>query len=186
VSAGREYPLLMVHTGTMKGKSTAAFGMAMRAWAAGLPVRVFQFVKGSKWRPGEETALLALGSVYQQTGQGASVTWTALGLGRPHGEATDRDRQAAAAGWDLVRRELENDRPGFYVLDEFTYPLNWGCIDSTQAVAALTGRSGFKHVVVTGRQAPPELIAAADLVVEMGKVKHPIDTGVRGQRGVEW
>ena len=75
---------------------------------------------------------------------------------------------------------------GFYVLDEFTYPIKWGWVDADDVVAALTGRPGHQHVVITGRDADPRLVAAADLVVQMTKVKHPMDAGQKGQKGIEW
>ena len=81
---------------------------------------------------------------------------------------------------------MQAERHGFYVLDEFTYPLHWGWIDVDEVVDALVDRPGHQHVVITGRYAPEKLIAAADLVVEMTKVKHPMDAGQKGQRGIEW
>ena len=185
----RNRPLLLVHTGEMKGKSTAAFGLALRAWSAGLPIAVFQFVKSAKWRVGEEAAFRALGRVHEQTGEGAPVVWHKMGEGwswiqRP---GTERDHAAEAReGWQQVARDLAAQRYGFYVLDEFTYPMRWGWVDVEQVVATLRERPGHQHVVVTGRDADPRLVAAADLVVAMTKVKHPMDAGQKGQRGIEW
>ena len=185
----RNRPLLLVHTGEMKGKSTAAFGLALRAWSAGLAVAVFQFVKSAKWRVGEEAAFRALGRVHEQTGEGAPVVWHKMGEGwswiqRP---GTERDYAAEAReGWQQVARDLAAQRYGFYVLDEFTYPMRWGWVDVEQVVATLRERPGHQHVVVTGRDADPRLVAAADLVVAMTKVKHPMDAGQKGQRGIEW
>jgi cob(I)alamin adenosyltransferase len=185
----RRQPVLAVHTGTGKGKSTAAFGMALRAWNAGWPIVVFQFVKSEKWKVGEEAAFRALGEVHDAKGIGAPVTWHKMGEGwswiqRPGAE---RDHAAEAAeGWAQIRRDLAAERYRFYVLDEFTYPMKWGWIDVADVVDTLRGRPGSQHVVVTGRDAAPELIAAADLVTEMGKVKHPMDAGRKGQQGIEW
>ncbi len=185
----RRQPVLAVHTGAGKGKSTAAFGMALRAWHAGWPVVVFQFVKSPKWRVGEEAALRALGEHHAATGAGAPVTWHKMGegwswLARPGDE---RDHAAEAAeGWAQVRRDLAAERYRFYVLDEFTYPMKWGWVDVADVVATLRGRPGSQHVVVTGRDAAPELVAAADLVTDMTKVKHPMDAGRKGQQGIEW
>ena len=119
----RHQPLLVVHTGDMKGKSTAAFGMALRAWNAGLPVAVYQFVKSGKWRVGEEQALRALGEVHERTGRGAPVQWQSMGAGwswqRKRG--TDADHAAdAREGWRQIQRDLAAQRHGFYGLDEFT------------------------------------------------------------------
>jgi cob(I)alamin adenosyltransferase len=185
----RRQPILAVHTGIGKGKSTAAFGMALRAWSVGWPVVVFQFVKSPKWRVGEEAALRALGEQYAATGQGAPVTWHKMGegwswLARPGDE---RDHAAEAAeGWAQVKRDLAAQRYRFYVLDEFTYPMKWGWVDVADVVSTLGGRPGSQHVVVTGRDAAPDLIDAADLVTEMSKVKHPMDAGRKGQQGIEW
>ncbi|MEV4532628.1 cob(I)yrinic acid a,c-diamide adenosyltransferase [Asanoa sp. NPDC049518] len=185
----RRQPLLAVHTGTGKGKSTAAFGMALRAWNAGWPIVVFQFVKSPKWRVGEETALKALGEHHVNTGGGAPVTWHKMGegwswLARPGDE---RDHAAEAAeGWAQVKRDLAEERYRFYVLDEFTYPMKWGWVDVDEVVATLRGRPGNQHVLVTGRDAAPALVDAADLVTEMTKVKHPMDAGRKGQQGIEW
>ncbi|MFY1694165.1 MULTISPECIES: cob(I)yrinic acid a,c-diamide adenosyltransferase [unclassified Solwaraspora] len=183
--ARRRQPVLAVHTGPGKGKSTAAFGMALRAWSAGWPVVVYQFVKSPKWKVGEEAALRTLGA----SGQGAPVTWHKMGEGwswiqRP---GTERDHAAEAAeGWAQIRRDLAAEAYRFYVLDEFTYPITWGWIDVAEVVSVLRQRPGSQHVVITGRNAAPELIDLADLVTEMTKVKHPMDAGRKGQQGIEW
>jgi cob(I)alamin adenosyltransferase len=183
----RAQPLLLVHTGEGKGKSTAAFGLAMRAWNAGWPIGVFQFVKSAKWRVGEETALRALGQVHEDTGQGGPVTWHKMGSGWSWVQRTpETNEEAAREGWAQVRRDLAAERYRLYVLDEFTYPLHWGWIDTDEVIEVLTSRPGGQHVVITGRNAPPALLAAADLVTEMTKVKHPMDAGRKGQPGIEW
>ncbi|GLZ61190.1 MULTISPECIES: cob(I)yrinic acid a,c-diamide adenosyltransferase [Micromonospora] len=184
----RHRPLLMVHTGQMKGKSTAAFGLALRAWTAGLPVGVFQFVKSAKWRVGEESAFRALGEVHERTGQGAPVAWHKMGEGWSWIQrGGDADHAAdALEGWRQIQRDLAAERYGLYVLDEFTYPMTWGWVDVDEVVATLADRPGFQHVVITGRDADPRLVAAADLVAELTKVKHPMDAGQKGQKGIEW
>ncbi|RFU40608.1 cob(I)yrinic acid a,c-diamide adenosyltransferase [Actinomadura logoneensis] len=181
----RNRPLLVVHTGPGKGKSTAAFGLALRAWNQGWPIGVFQFVKSAKWRIGEEAALRVLG----ESGQGGTVTWNKMGEGwswiqRPGSEA---DHAAdAREGWEQVKRDLAAETYRLYVLDEFTYPMKWGWVDVDDVVATLAARPGAQHVVVTGRDADPRLLEAADLVTEMTKVKHPMDRGQKGQKGIEW
>ena len=185
----RNRPLLVVHTGDMKGKSTAAFGMALRAWNQGWSIGVFQFVKSAKWKVGEESAFRALGELHEQTGQGGPVVWHKMGEGwswaRKSG--TEEDHAAnAREGWAEIKRQLAAERHDFYVLDEFSYLLKWGWLEVDDVVEALTNRPGHQHVVITGRSAPPALIEAADLVVEMTKVKHPMDAGQKGQRGIEW
>ncbi|MEV1206613.1 cob(I)yrinic acid a,c-diamide adenosyltransferase [Microbispora rosea] len=185
----RNRPLVIVHTGEMKGKSTAAFGLALRAWNQGWPVGVFQFVKSAKWRVGEEAALRALGRLHEQTGEGGPVTWHKMGEGwswiqRP---GTEADHAAdAREGWAQIRRDLAAETYGLYVLDEFTYPMKWGWVDVDDVVETLRARPGRQHVVITGRDADPRLVETADLVVEMTKVKHPMDAGQKGQRGIEW
>ncbi len=185
----RNRPLVIVHTGAMKGKSTAAFGLALRGWNQGWPIAVFQFVKSAKWKVGEEAALRALGRLHEQTGEGGPVSWHKMGEGwswiqRPGSEA---DHVAdAREGWEQIKRDLAAETYGLYVLDEFTYPMTWGWVDVADVVETLRARPGYQHVVITGRAADPRLVDAADLVVEMTKVKHPMDTGQKGQRGIEW
>ncbi|MFG2052774.1 cob(I)yrinic acid a,c-diamide adenosyltransferase [Micromonospora sp. NPDC048930] len=184
----RNRPLLIVYTGQMKGKSTAAFGLALRAWTAGLPIGVFQFVKSAKWRVGEENAFRALGELHARTGQGAPVTWHKMGEGWSwiqRGGVADHAADARE-GWRQIQRDLAAERHGLYVLDEFTYPMTWGWVDVDEVVDTLVHRPGFQHVVITGRNADPRLVEAADLVAELTKVKHPMDAGQKGQKGIEW
>ena len=184
----RNRPLVIVHTGDMKGKSTAAFGLALRAWNQGWPVGVFQFVKSAKWRVGEESAFKALGRLHEQTGEGAAVEWHKMGEGWSwiqRGDEQDHARDARD-GWEQIKRDLAAERFGCYVLDEFTYPIKWGWIDVHDVIDTLRDRPGFQHVIITGRDADPALVEAADLVVQMTKIKHPMDAGQKGQRGIEW
>ena len=185
----RNRPLLVVHTGEMKGKSTAAFGLALRGWNQGWSIGVFQFVKSAKWKVGEEAAFRALGRVHAETGEGGPVEWQKMGEGwswaRKAGTEADHAAQAAE-GWAEIRRRIEAQTHQMYVLDEFTYPMKWGWVDVGEVVDVLTRREGRQHVIVTGRDAAPELVAAADLVMETTKIKHPMDAGQKGQRGIEW
>jgi cob(I)alamin adenosyltransferase len=182
-------PLLAVHTGPGKGKSTAAFGMALRAWNQGFDVAVFQFVKSAKWKVGEEAAFRELGALHDERGVGGAVEWHKMGAGwswsRKPGSEVDH-AAAAADGWAEIARRLALECHDFYVLDEFTYPLKWGWVDVDEVVDVLRSRPGTQHVVITGRDAPAQLTDAADLVTEMTKVKHPMDVGRKGQRGIEW
>ncbi|KQY09789.1 cob(I)yrinic acid a,c-diamide adenosyltransferase [Mycobacterium sp. Root135] len=185
----RNAPLLAVHTGPGKGKSTAAFGMALRAWNQGFDIGVFQFVKSAKWKVGEESAFRELGRLHEEHGAGGPVEWHKMGSGwswsRKPGSEVDH-ATAAADGWAEIARRLADERHDFYVLDEFTYPLKWGWVDTDEVVEVLVNRPGRQHVVITGRDAPQRLLDAADLVTEMTKVKHPMDAGRKGQRGIEW
>jgi cob(I)alamin adenosyltransferase len=183
----RRQPLLVVHTGDGKGKSTAAFGMALRAWAAGWPVGVFQFTKSPKWKSGEEAALKSLGTVHQSTGQGGPVTWHKMGEGWSWLRTQPEDHERAArAGWEQVKADLAAESYRLLILDEFTYPVSSGTLDVAEILAVLAGRPGTQHVVITGRRAHPDLVAAADLVTEMTKIRHPMDAGRKGQAGIEW
>ena len=179
----REHPLLVVNTGYGKGKSTAAFGLMLRAWAQGWPIGVYQFVKSGKWRVGEQAAALAL----SESDAGGRIDWFKMGDGWTW-TSRDLDQSAdlAREGWEEVKRRLADETYRFLLLDEFTYPMTFGWVDVAEVVDVLTQRPGFQHVVVTGRDAPEELIGAADLVSEVTKVKHPFDTGRRGQKGIEW
>ena len=185
----RNRPLVIVHTGLMKGKSTAAFGMALRGWNQGWSIAVFQFVKSARWKVGEEAALSALGRLHNETGEGGPVEWHKMGSGwswsRKEGTETDHAADALE-GWREIQRRLAAERHGFYVLDEFTYPMTWGWVDVDEVVTTLRERPGHQHVVITGRDADPRLIDEADLVTEMTKIKHPMDAGQKGQRGIEW
>jgi cob(I)alamin adenosyltransferase len=173
----RDRPLLIVLTGHGKGKSTSAFGMLLRSWARGYRCGVFQFVKSGKWKVGEHKAARALGGIdWEKMGDGWS--WISKDL--------DESAELARAGWEHVKRCVAEERYEFLLLDELTYPITFGWIDEDDVVATLRDRPGFQHVVVTGRDAPPALVAAADLVSEVHKVKHPMDAGIRAQQGIEW
>jgi cob(I)alamin adenosyltransferase len=185
----RNRPLLMVHTGDGKGKSTAAFGVGLRGWNQGWRIGVFQFVKSAKWRIGEQTVLERLGRLHEETGEGGPVEWHKMGSGwswtRKHGDAEDH-RAAAIEGWQEIKRRLAAETHDLLILDEFTYPMRWGWVEVDDVVETFAGRPGHQHVVVTGRGADPRLVGIADLVTEMTKVKHPMDAGQKGQRGIEW
>ncbi len=185
----RNRPLLMVHTGDGKGKSTAAFGLAIRSWNQGWNVGVFQFVKSAKWRIGEQTVLERLGELHAETGEGGPVEWHKMGSGWSWSrkEGSDEDHAAdAAEGWAEVKRRIAAETHDLYVLDEFTYPMKWGWVDVDDVVETLANRPGRQYVVITGRNADPRLVEIADLVTEMKHVKHPFDNGQKGQRGIEW
>jgi cob(I)alamin adenosyltransferase len=186
--ARRNRPLLIVHTGEMKGKSTAAFGLALRGWNQGWSIGVFQFVKSAKWKVGEEAAFRALGEVHERTGAGGAVAWHKMGEGWSWIQRGAEEDHAADAreGWAQIKRDLAAEKYGLYVLDEFTYPMKWGWVDVDDVVDTLGHRPGYQHVIITGRDADPRLTEAADLVTLMTKIKHPMDAGQKGQRGIEW
>lgn len=185
----RNRPLVMVHTGDGKGKSTAAFGLALRSWNQGWNIGVFQFVKSAKWRIGEEQVFTRLNDIHTQTGAGGPVEWHKMGSGwswsRKAGSEADHAADAHE-GWLEIKRRIAAQAHDLYVLDEFTYPINWGWIDIDDVVDTFANRPGRQHLVVTGRRADPKLLDVADLVTDMAKVKHPMDAGQKGQRGIEW
>lgn len=168
--------LLMVNTGPGKGKSTAAFGLLLRALGHGWRVGVVQFVKS---RPtGEQAALQAFGDrvVWHTAGEG--FTW----------ETQDKARDIAACrrAWDIAQSLLDDRSIGLVVLDELNIALRYDYLPLDEVVARLTARRDDLHVVVTGRNAKPALIEAADLVTEMGAVKHHFAAGVKTQAGIEF
>ena len=172
----RRRSLVIVNTGDGKGKSTAAFGIVMRAVARGWRVCVIQFIKSGKWKVGEEAVGRQLGVDWLQGGDG--FTWDAPNLEESEGRAN--------AAWALAARALASGDYELVVLDEITYPLNWGWLDREEVIAAIRGRAERVNVVATGRDAPDELVAVADTVTEMRKVKHAYDSGIAARRGLDF
>jgi len=168
--------LLMVHTGAGKGKSTAAFGLALRALGHGWKIGVVQFGKG-QWRTGERDMLEKLGDVSWHT-LGEGFTW----------ETQDRARDEAAArrAWEKARELMDDPDVRLLVLDELNISLRYEHLPLEEVLGALVARRAELTVVVTGRNAKPELIAAADLVTEMTLVKHHFGAGVKAQEGIEY
>src|SRR5689334_21125818 len=155
----RNRPLVAVHTGDGKGKSTAAFGLALRGWNQGWSLGIFQFVKSAKWRLGEQTVFEQLGELHTTTGAGGPVDWQKMGSGWSWSKkaGTEEDHAAAAQeGWAEIKRRIAAETHDLYLLDEFTYPINWGWIDVDDVVETLTQRPGHQHVVITGRRADPK------------------------------
>ena len=176
-----EKGLLLVHTGKGKGKSTAAFGLALRMLGRGKGVGVVQFIKGA-WSTGEREALKALAA----TGI-APLHWHTMGEGFTW-ETQDRDRDiaAATAAWAKARDLLADPDLHLVVLDELNIALRYDYLPLANVIEELKARRPDLHVVVTGRNAKPELIEAADLVTEMTLVKHHFDDGVKAQEGIEF
>jgi cob(I)alamin adenosyltransferase len=172
-----EKGLLIVHTGTGKGKSTAAFGLALRMLGRGHRVGVVQFIKGG-WHTGERDAFAAFGDRVSWHTMGEGFTWETQDLAR--------DIAAAERAWRKAVELMNDETFGLVVLDELNIALRYEYLDLDNVIAALRGRRAGLHVVVTGRNAKPELIEAADLVTEMGLVKHHFSAGVKAQPGVEF
>jgi len=172
-----EKGLLIVHTGAGKGKSTAAFGLALRMLGRGARIGVVQFIKGA-WHTAERDALLKFGDQIVWHTMGEGFTW----------ETQDRARDIAAAerAWAKARELMDDASFKLVILDELNIALRYEYLDLASVVAALSARRPGLHVVVTGRNAKPALLAAADLVTEMTLVKHHFAAGVKAQPGIEF
>ena len=169
--------LLIVHTGTGKGKSSAAFGMALRCVGHGMKVGIIQFIKGA-WDTAERRVLTSFGDLVQFQAMGEGFTW----------ETQDRVRDIAAAerAWEAAERLLKDPEQAMVILDELNIALRYGYLPVEPVLAAIAARPARQHVVVTGRNAPEAMVNAADLVTEMTMVKHPFRSGVKAQPGVEF
>jgi cob(I)alamin adenosyltransferase len=172
-----EKGLLIVHTGPGKGKSTAAFGLALRMLGRGHRVGVVQFIKGA-WHTAERDALSKFGEQVSWHTMGEGFTWETQDL--------KRDIAAAERAWAKSLELMADSSFGLVILDELNIALRYDYLDLAKVVAALRDRRGGLHVVITGRNAKPDLIAAADLVTEMSLVKHHFAAGVKAQPGIEF
>jgi len=167
---------LLVNTGTGKGKSSAAFGVMGRAWARGWSVCVVQFVKSEKWKAGERKLADHLGIEWHTLGDG--FTW----------ESTDMDETVAKGrhAWAIATDKIGSGDYDLVILDEVTYTVKYGWVAVDDIVRALRDRPARTNVVVTGRYAPDEVVAIADTVTEMVKVKHAFDDGIGARKGIEY
>jgi cob(I)alamin adenosyltransferase len=168
--------LVLVHTGDGKGKSTAAFGIVMRAIARDWKVACVQFLKSGEWHVGEETVAKRLGVEWWAIGEG--FTWDSSDL--------SRDEAVATAAWEHARSVITGGAHRLVVLDEITYPMNWGWLDIDDVVATLRDRPARVNVVATGRDAPGALVDVADTVTEMRKIKHAYDQGILAKKGIDY
>ena len=168
--------IVLVATGDGKGKTTAAMGTALRALARGWRVCVVQFVKSSKWGSGEVHLLNDLGAECHTMGDG--FTWDSDDL--------ERSAEMARAAWELAREAIASGRYELVVLDEVTYPVNWGWIDGDAVVSAISGRPEKVNVFLTGRDAPPSLVEVADTVTDMRNVKHAYEAGILAAKGIDF
>lgn len=172
----RASSLVLVNTGDGKGKSTAAFGTAIRAVARGWKVAVIQFLKSGEWSVGEE-----------KVGRQVGIDWFALGDGFTwDSEDMEETEAIAREAWSIAREKIASGDYQLVVLDEVTYPINWGWISVDDALEAIQTRPEDVNLILTGRDAPAEIIAAADTVTEMKKVKHAFDRGVMARRGIDY
>ncbi len=172
----RAESVVLLNTGHGKGKSSAAFGVMARGWARGWNVGVVQFVKGGKWKTGERKLADHLGIEWHTLGDG--FTW----------ESTDLDETAAKGrhAWEVARNKLASGDYQLLILDELTYAAKYGWVPAAEIVAGLDARAPKTNVVITGRDAPAELVELADTVTEMRKVKHAYDRGIKAMKGIEY
>ena len=170
--------LVIVNTGEGKGKSTAAFGTILRAWGRGMRICAIQFIKSEKGKWGEVKAAQKLGIEWISTGDG--FTW----------KSKDIDESAALAqhGWELAQEKIASDKYDLIILDEFTYPLDFDWVDVNEFITWLQeNKPPMLHLIITGRNAPQELLNYADLVTEMKEIKHPYtDQEISAQPGIEF
>ncbi|HEU0070923.1 MAG TPA: cob(I)yrinic acid a,c-diamide adenosyltransferase [Alphaproteobacteria bacterium] len=172
-----EKGLIVVHTGPGKGKSTAAFGMVLRAVGHGMKTGVVQFIKG-KWDTGERTVLEKFPDLVTIRAMGEGFTWDT--------QDRARDIANAEAAWAEAKKLIMDASYRMVLLDELNIALRYDYLDIAEVVATLQAKPADTHVIVTGRNAKPELIEAADLVTEMTMVKHPFRAGVKAQAGIEF
>ncbi|MBF0327269.1 cob(I)yrinic acid a,c-diamide adenosyltransferase [Magnetospirillum moscoviense] len=172
-----EKGLVIVHTGPGKGKSTAAFGMALRCVGHGFPVGIVQFIKGA-WDTAERRIMDSFAPLVTFKAMGEGFTW----------ETQDRARDVAAAGraWAMAAEMLADPAIRLVILDEINVALRYDYLALDDVLAAIKARPDGQHVVLTGRNAAPALIEAADLVTEMAMVKHPFRDGIKAQPGIEF
>lgn len=168
--------LVLVNTGDGKGKSTAAFGTALRAIARGWQVGVIQFLKSGDWSVGEEKLGRQLGMDWWVLGDG--FTWDS--------DDMEESEAIAAEAWVSAKKRIASGDYDLLILDEITYPISWGWIDVAEVVSVIENRPERLNLVLTGRDAPAALIEVADTVTEMRKVKHAFDAGIMAKRGIDY
>jgi len=167
--------LLVVHTGNGKGKSTAAFGLAFRAMGHGLKVSIVQFIKG-KWKTGELESARRMGLEMIPMGRG--FTWESNNL--------EEDKALMREAWSTASEKILSGQYDLIILDELNYVLGYGYLSADEVVRCLQARPAHVHVVLTGRNAPDEVIAVADCVTEMREIKHPYRKGIPAQKGIDF
>lgn len=168
--------IVLVNTGHGKGKTSAAMGVMVRGWARGWKVAVVQFIKGGDWKVGEKKLADHLGIEWHELGDG--FTW----------ESTDLDESAAKGrhAWEVAKAMLASGDYDLLIFDEVTYPMIFGWIDTAEVADAIVHRAPRTNVVLTGRDAPEEIIAIADTVTEMRLVKHAYEQGINAMKGIEY
>jgi cob(I)alamin adenosyltransferase len=172
----RASSIVLVNTGHGKGKSSAAFGVMSRGWARGWTVAVVQFIKGGKWKTGE-----------RKLGDHLGIEWHTLGDGFTW-ESTDLDETMAKGqhAWSVAAEKLASGDYQLLILDELTYAVKYGWVDVADVVDAVKSRAPKTNVVITGRDAPEELLEIADTATEMRKIKHAYEQGIKAIKGIEY
>ena len=168
--------LVVLNTGNGKGKSSSAFGMMVRGLAVDWNVAVCQFIKSGDWRVGEEKMGRKLGVEWHSFGDG--FTWDSDNL--------DHDRNIAREGWEQAAAVISGGDHQLVILDELTYLCSWGWIDTSEVVDTIKQRLNHVNIVITGRDAPQDLIDIADTVTEMTEIKHAYSQGIRAKRGIDY
>ena len=175
IKPGPRKGLVIINTGNGKGKTTAALGLMFRSLGRGFRVVMLQFIKSRENQYGEHLLAERLGVEVVPLGDG--FTWESKHI--------EFDRALAAAGWDECRRRIESGSYDMVILDELTYTINYGWLPVEDVLDVLKHRNPGMHIVITGRNAPKELVEFADLVSEVREVKHPLKRGVRAEEGIE-
>lgn len=177
-SKTEEKGLLMVHTGTGKGKSTAAFGLLFRHLSYGFKSVVIQFIKAPEWKTGEQRMVEFFPDLLEWHTLGKGFTWNI--------QDKQKDIESCQAAWSLALDYLNREDISLIVLDELNIALRYNYLDPDQIIRDLQQRPKMQHVVITGRNAPQKLIDAADMVTEMKLIKHPFNAGIKAQKGIEY
>ena len=172
----KRHPLVLLYTGDGKGKTSSALGVTMRAWGRGWSICWLQFIKSTTSHFGETRAAAAMGIEMIPLGDG--FTWLSQDI--------EKDKALARECWELAREKIGSGRYDLVVLDEITYPISYGWLDADAVVSALAARPPDVHLILTGRAAPAQLVEFADLVTEMTEVKHPYQSGIKAQPGIDY
>ena len=172
----KRHPLVLLYTGNGKGKTSSALGVTMRAWGRGWSICWLQFIKSTTSHFGETRAAVAMGIEMIPLGDG--FTWLSKDI--------EKDKALARECWMLAREKIDSGCYDLVILDEITYPVSYGWLDATEVVTALRERPPDVDVILTGRDAVPELVDLADLVTEMTEVKHPYQSGIKAQPGIDY
>ena len=172
----KSHPLVLLYTGDGKGKTSSALGVTMRAWGRGWKICWLQFIKSKTANYGETRAARRMGIEMIPLGDG--FTWLSKDI--------NKDIALARECWALAREKIESAAYDLVVLDEITYPITYGWLEADEVIGVLRDRPASMHIIMTGRNAAPELVEFADLVTEMTEVKHPYQQGIKAQRGIDF